>query len=116
MDRTVTCSHDASMRGVTTGLKHPSGKGQGMIVTHIGSDDGFVERCLNVFCGNKNRDYNEETDRIQFEGLFATVLSTFRKGGSISMDTLSYSRRDEAGPTTASKKAIQNRLTSKALS
>ncbi|KAH8038778.1 hypothetical protein HPB51_003262 [Rhipicephalus microplus] len=32
--------------GLTTGLKQPSGKGQRLIVTHIGSEDGFVDGCL----------------------------------------------------------------------
>ncbi|KAH6928324.1 hypothetical protein HPB50_014276 [Hyalomma asiaticum] len=36
----------ARANGLTTGLKQPSGKGQRLIVTHIGSEDGFVDGCL----------------------------------------------------------------------
>ncbi|KAH7961335.1 hypothetical protein HPB52_007940 [Rhipicephalus sanguineus] len=54
----------ARANGLTTGLKQPSGKGQRLIATHIGSEDGFVDDCLDVFRGQKTGDYHEEVDGI----------------------------------------------------
>lgn len=115
VDTTVVSHRDAFMRGLTTGLKQPSGKGQRLIVTHIGSEDGFVEGCLDVFRGKKTGDYHEEMDGNRFERWFHTVLEKLPQGSVIVMDNASYhSRLEEAVPTTASRKeAVQDWLTSK---
>ncbi|KAH6921231.1 hypothetical protein HPB50_027780 [Hyalomma asiaticum] len=71
----VTAGHTRSTsNGLTTGLKQPFGKGQRLIVTHIGSEDGFVDSCLGVFRGQKTGDYHEEMDGYRFEGWFSDVL------------------------------------------
>lgn len=104
-DTTVKSSADAFRRGLTTGLKQPSGKGQRVIVTHIGSKDGFVDGCLDVFRGKKTGDYHEEMDGPRFEGWFDGVLQRLPSGSVIVMDNASYhSRRNEAVPTTNSLK------------
>ncbi|XP_029827021.2 uncharacterized protein LOC115312279 [Ixodes scapularis] len=105
------------MRGLTTGLKHPSGKGQRVIVTHIGSEDGFVAGCLDVFHGVKTGDYHEEMNGTRFEIWFEAVLQMLPRGSVIVMDNASYhSRRLEAVPTTGSRKeVIQQWLTSKGI-
>ncbi|KAM7298945.1 uncharacterized protein ISCGN_019512 [Ixodes scapularis] len=117
VDSTVTSSHDAFMRGLTTGLKQPSGKGQRLIVTHIGSEDGFVPGCLDVFRGKKTGDYHEEMDGPRFEKWFDDVLQKLPTGSVIVMDNAPYhSRRLEAVPTTTSRKElIQGWLTSKGI-
>ncbi|XP_040063080.1 uncharacterized protein LOC120837639 [Ixodes scapularis] len=103
------------MRGLTTGLKQPSGKGQRLIVTHIGSEDEFVPGCLDVFRGKKTGDYHEEMDGPRFEKWFDDVLQKLPTGSVIVMDNAPYhSRRLEAVPTTSSRKElIQGWLTSK---
>ncbi|KAM7307099.1 uncharacterized protein ISCGN_010735 [Ixodes scapularis] len=115
VDATVASSHDAFMRGLSTGLKQPSGKGQRLIVTHIGSDEGFVDGCLDVFRGQNTRDYHEEMDGTRFEKWFDGVLDKLPTGSVIVMDNASYhSRRMEAVPTTSSRKDdIRQWLTSK---
>ncbi|KAM7281660.1 uncharacterized protein ISCGN_006325 [Ixodes scapularis] len=117
VDSTVTSSHDAFMRGLTTGLKQPSGKGQRFIVTHIGSEDGFVPGCLDVFRGKKTGDYHEEMDGPRFEKWFDDVLQKLPTGSVIVMDNAPcHSRRLEAVPTTSSRKElIQGWLTSKGI-
>ncbi|KAM7311876.1 uncharacterized protein ISCGN_008783 [Ixodes scapularis] len=117
VDSTVTSSHDAFMRGLTTGLKQPSGKGQRLIVTHIGSEDGFVPGCLDVFRGKKTGDYHEEMDGPRFEKWFDDVLQKLPTGSVIVMDNAPYhSRRLEAVPTSSSRKElIQGWLTSKGI-
>lgn len=116
-DTTVASHHDAFMRGLTTGLKQPSGKGQRLIVTHIGSEDGFVSGCLDIFRGTKTGDYHEEMDGTRFERWFGAVLPQLPQGSVIVMDNASYhSRLEEAVPTTSSRKqVVQDWLTSKGL-
>ncbi|KAM7293679.1 uncharacterized protein ISCGN_023277 [Ixodes scapularis] len=118
VDTTVAASHDAFMRGLSTGLKQPSGKGQRLIVTHIGSDEGFVDDCLDVFCGQKTGDYHEEMDGARFEKWLDGVLYKLPTGSVIVMDNASYhSRRLEAVPTTSSRRDdIRQWLTSKKIS
>ncbi|KAM7290001.1 hypothetical protein ISCGN_030129 [Ixodes scapularis] len=118
VDTTVASSHDAFMRGLSTGLKQPSGKGQRLIVTHIGSDESFVDGCLDVFRGQKTGDYHEEMDGASFEKWFDGVLDKLPTGSVIVMDNASYhSRRLEAVPTTSSRKNdIRQWLTSKKIS
>ncbi|XP_029824061.2 uncharacterized protein LOC115309944 [Ixodes scapularis] len=104
---TVTSSHNAFMRGITTGLKQPSGKGQRLIITHIGSEDGFVAGCLNVFRGQKTGDYHEEMDGTRFEKGFDGALQKLPAGSVVIMDNVSYhSRRPDAVPTTNSRKKV----------
>lgn len=43
---TVKSTRNAFLRGLTIGLKQPSGKGARLIVTHTGNKDGFVDGCL----------------------------------------------------------------------
>ncbi|XP_040066116.1 uncharacterized protein LOC120839819 [Ixodes scapularis] len=103
------------MRGLTTGLKQPSEKSQRHIVTHIGSEDGFVAGCLDAFRGLKTGDYHEKINGTRFETWFEAVLQILPTGSVIVMDNASYhSRRLEAVPTSGSRKeVIQQWLTSK---
>ncbi|KAM7307120.1 uncharacterized protein ISCGN_010756 [Ixodes scapularis] len=93
-------------------------KGQRLIVTHIGSDEGFVDGCLDVFRGQKTGDYHEEMDGARFNKWFDGVLDTLPTGSVIVMDNASYhSRRLEALSTTSSRKDdIRQWLTSKKIS
>ncbi|KAM7287689.1 uncharacterized protein ISCGN_031380 [Ixodes scapularis] len=118
VDTTVASSHDAFMRGLSAGLKQPSGKGQRLIVTHIGSDEVFVDGCLDVFRGQKTGDCHEEMDGARFEKWFDGVLDKLPTGSVMVMDNTSYhSRRLEAVPTTSSPKDdIRQWLTSKKIS
>ncbi|XP_037500194.1 uncharacterized protein LOC119374209 [Rhipicephalus sanguineus] len=105
----------ARANGLSTGLKQPSGKGQRLIVTHIGSEDGFVDGCLDVFRGRKTGDYHEEMDGNRFEGWFGDVLQKLPAGSVIVLGNAPYhSRREEKLPTTSWKKEnIQEWLNSK---
>ncbi|XP_072143629.1 uncharacterized protein [Dermacentor andersoni] len=70
-NRSIVCTDTVVQRrghlypranGLSTGLKQPSGKRQRRIVTHIGSEDGFVDSCLDVFRGQETGDYHKEID------------------------------------------------------
>lgn len=111
-DTTVTTARDAFIKGLSTGLKAPSGKGKRLIVLHIGSDDGFVEDGLLVFESKKTGDYHEEMNSQVFEEWFQKILPHLEDDCIIVLDNASYhTRKLEKNPTSATKKAdIQNWL------
>ncbi|KAH9361011.1 hypothetical protein HPB48_006330 [Haemaphysalis longicornis] len=71
------------MRGLTTGLKEPSEKGQRLIVTPIYSEDCSVDDCLLLFRGVKIGGYHEEMDGTRFERWFDGVLAQLLQGSVI---------------------------------
>ncbi|KAH7968663.1 hypothetical protein HPB52_010575 [Rhipicephalus sanguineus] len=68
IDSTVTSSHDAFMRGLPTGLKQLSGRGQRLIISHVRNKGGFIDGCLDIFRGRKTGDYHEEMDGSRSSG------------------------------------------------
>lgn len=114
-DLTVTNARQAFIEGLSTGLKPPSGKGCRLIITHIGSDTGFVEGGLSVFQSRKTGDYHEDMNAGVFEKWFESILPRLEPGSVIVLDNASYhTRRAEPLPTSNWKKAdIFNWLTSK---
>ncbi|XP_042150266.1 uncharacterized protein LOC121838232 [Ixodes scapularis] len=91
--------------------------GEGVIVTHAGSDTGFVSGCLDVFRGKKKGDYHDEMDSNRLEAWFLHLLDHIEPKSVIVIDNAPYhSRKAEAVPTTATKKGeIQQWLSSKNL-
>lgn len=65
-DLSVTNNRDAFLEGWSTGLTAPSGKGRRIIITHVGSDSGFLEDGLLCFESKKGGDYHEEYERRGF--------------------------------------------------
>ncbi|KAM7315596.1 uncharacterized protein ISCGN_005379 [Ixodes scapularis] len=109
-DTTVRSARDAGNRGLSTGLKNPSGKGSRLIVTHVGGDQGFVEGCLDIFHGVKSGDYHDEMDGNRFEHWFDLFLTKVEPGSVIVMDNAS------CVPTKSSTKSvIQEWLSSKGI-
>ncbi|KAL1424121.1 hypothetical protein MTO96_003620 [Rhipicephalus appendiculatus] len=53
-DTTVSSREDAFRKGLTTGLRAPSGKGGRLIVLHAGSENGFVDGASLVFRAKKS--------------------------------------------------------------
>ncbi|XP_072389313.1 uncharacterized protein [Diabrotica undecimpunctata] len=73
-DTTVKTPRQAFIEGLSTGLQAPSGKGQRLIVAHIGSDTGFLQNSALVFVSKKTGDYHEDMDAACFEKWFENVL------------------------------------------
>lgn len=98
------------MGGWSTGLKMPSGKGRRLIITHIGSNDGFVTDGLLVFESKSTGDYHEDMNAEVFEEWFENILQKIEPESVIVMDNAPYhSRRKEQIPTMAWRKnKIQN--------
>ena len=105
------------------GIKVGAGKGKRLIVNHIGSSQGFLKNCDDVFEATKKIDFHDEMDADHWEGwLKKKVLPNIAEETSkavIVIDNASYhSRYTESSKTvtTKNKKAeIQEWLTSKGI-
>ena len=62
-DQTITTPKDDFLRGLTVGLKNPSGKGKQPFVVHIGNETGFVNNGLWVFESHSTTEYHEQMAR-----------------------------------------------------
>ncbi|XP_056633544.1 uncharacterized protein LOC130443098 [Diorhabda sublineata] len=95
-DKTVNNFRQAFLEGISTRLRAPSGKGRRLIVTHIGSDSGFVDGGLLLF---------EYINADVFEEYFIQMLDLIPAGSVIVLDDASnYSRQVENLPTTSWRK------------
>lgn len=69
VDENITNSRQAFLNGLSTGLKNPQ-KGKRLIITHIGSTDGFLNGGGWIFQAEKTDregDYHKEMDAHNFE-------------------------------------------------
>lgn len=82
-----------------------TGKGKRLIITHIGSENGFVEGGLLVFESKKDGDYHKDMNANVFEEWFAKILDILPENSVIVLDNAPYhSRKVEKIPTTNTKK------------
>lgn len=89
VDKTIKSKHDAFTRGSTTGATNPTGKGQRLIVLHIGSHRGFLEGGLLNFLSKKNSsDYHEEMNGDNFHEWFESIIPRLEPNSVIVMDTI----------------------------
>lgn len=115
-DKTVVSARMATSEGLSTGAVNSSSKGKRLIVSHIGSQDGFVPRGLLCFESKKNtQDYHDEMNRDSFRDWLAGVLPRLKENAVIVMDNAPYhSVKTEKCPTTNwRKQAIVEWLESK---
>ncbi|GFR04556.1 DDE_3 domain-containing protein, partial [Trichonephila clavata] len=105
-DTTIKSSYEASSSSLTLGLTAPKGKGRRLVITHIGTKEGFVRDAADIFIGNISRYYHEERDVNHFEKWFETIMPKLKPQ---SMDNARYhSVKKEKIPTSSWKKsAIQ---------
>lgn len=69
-DKTAKSSHDAFLKGLTTGLLAPLGKGARLILVHAGSSAiGFVPGAADYFRAKRgnNTEYHSKMDGKYFE-------------------------------------------------
>ncbi|XP_054717309.1 uncharacterized protein LOC129226706 [Uloborus diversus] len=108
---------EAFMSGLSTGLKAPTGKGSRLIITHAGSEKGFVKGAADVFKAKKSKgDYHEEMNGDYYEQWFKNkLLPNLDPNSIIVIDNASYhSVFVENIPNTSTKKDdIRRWLTSK---
>lgn len=114
-DGNITSARQAFNEGLSVGLKQPSGKGSRLIVTHIGSDSGFLPNGELIFKSKKTGDYHEEMNAEVFEKWFEGIIQLVEPGSVIVMDNAPYhSRHLEPLPKQSWKKAaIQEWLINK---
>lgn len=106
-DKTVKTARMAASEGLSTGAVNPSGKGKRLIVSHIGSEDGFVPGGLLCFESKKNtQDYHDEMNGDSFRDWLKGVLPRLKDNAVIVMDNAPYhSVKMEKCPTTNWRKA-----------
>ena len=116
-DTTVKTSKDAFLNGLSTGLKNPSGKGERVIITHAGGNDGFVDGAGLVFKAKKGEgDYHKEMNARTYEEWFSKqLLPNIPENSVIVLDNAPYhSAKQELLPRQGwRKKDIQQWLESK---
>ncbi|KAL4123323.1 hypothetical protein QTP88_015520 [Uroleucon formosanum] len=108
VDKTIQSKQDAFNKGLATGPKNPTGKGQRLIVLHIGSDMGFLEGGLFVLYQKKNSaDYHDEMNGDTFKDWFVFILPRLCPNSIVVMDNAPYhSVQTEKYPTSNSNKAV----------
>ncbi|XP_077488018.1 uncharacterized protein LOC144098926 [Amblyomma americanum] len=110
-DSTVKSSQDAFLRGLTTGLPAPSGKGGRLILVHAGSSlTGFVSGAADFFRAKKgaSADYHSEMDGKYFEEWFSSkLLPNIPNSSIIVMDNAPYHSVALEKPLTTSTRKIE---------
>ncbi|XP_023937205.1 uncharacterized protein LOC112045306 isoform X2 [Bicyclus anynana] len=117
-DLDIKSSRQAFLNGLSTGLKNPQ-KGKRLIITHIGSSEGFLEGGQWIFEAKKgDGDYHGEMDAHNFEKWFEKILNKVEPGSVIVLDNAPYhSRLVERVPNMSWRKAdIQTWLKGKNIS
>lgn len=106
-DNTVLSKHDAFNKGLTTGSTNPTGKGQRLIILHIGSEKGFLPGGLLCFVSKKNTaDYHDEMNGDNFKEWFEAILPRLESNSIIVLDNALYhSVKLEKYPSTRWNKA-----------
>ena len=103
-----TCDEVVAGTTWVGGLKVPSGAGKRLIVNDIGSRDGFLHDCREVFVGKKDGDYHSEMNSDHFEDWWRNkVLPSLPDKSVVIIDNAKYHSRftDESKkPTTSWKK------------
>lgn len=86
IDLTVKSSRDAFLRGLSCGLRDPSGKGGRLTFVHIGSNKGFVPNGLFAMESKKTGNYHKDMDSTVFEDWIQSVLPELEPNSVIVLD------------------------------
>ncbi|XP_060875351.1 uncharacterized protein LOC132948737 [Metopolophium dirhodum] len=106
VDQTVTSHRMAFLEGLSTGAPNPTGKGKRLIILHIGSTDGFLQRGLLCFESKKNTsDYHDEMNGQTFKEWFEEILPLLKDNAVVVMDNAPYhSVKSEKVPNMTPRK------------
>lgn len=101
-DKTVKSPKQAFMYGLSTGNKAPSGRGSCLIITHIGSDTGFVNRSLWIFESKKVEIITKKWTGKVLKSGFCEILPLLDENAVIVLNnTLYHSCKKEKVPNTS---------------
>lgn len=108
-DTTVEENPHAALQpssNVSLGYKDPIGKGQRLIISAVGGDDGFIQVANEVFTSKNDGDYHKEMNSAHFEEwVVQKLIPKLPKNAVLVMDNAPYhSRRKVKVPTSSSKK------------
>lgn len=89
-DKTIKSPKDAFLKGLSTGLRSPKGKGSRLIVVHMGCEEGFLKDGLMVFQSKSTADYHEEMTGNVFEDYFRELLPSLEDNSVVVLDNAPY--------------------------
>ncbi|KAJ4433338.1 hypothetical protein ANN_15597 [Periplaneta americana] len=72
-DKKIVSPKDAFLKGLSVGLRNPTGKGKRLIVVHIGNENGF-ENNASLGFESQTKEYPEEMTGEAFEW-FGKILN-----------------------------------------
>ncbi|XP_026319497.1 uncharacterized protein LOC113229996 [Hyposmocoma kahamanoa] len=116
VDTKIKSSREAFLEGLTTGLQNPVGKGKRLIISHVGSEEGFVDDGLLILeSKKKTEDYHDEMNSEHFEEWLRGILPRLKENSVLVLDNAPYhSRKLEQTPSSAWRKSnIQEWMKSK---
>ncbi|XP_050507899.1 uncharacterized protein LOC126885381 [Diabrotica virgifera virgifera] len=104
-DKNILSSRQAFIEGWSTSISPPSGKDSRLIISHLGSEKGFLRDGSLEFQSKSTKDYHEEMTADVFEEYFEQMIEHIPPNSIIVLDNAPYhSRLVERLPTTAWKK------------
>lgn len=70
----------SSRQAFLEGLKGPSGKGRRLVVSHVGSEEGFVDDALLIFEAKKGlNDYHKEMTSDIYENWLKNIFPKLKE-------------------------------------
>lgn len=91
VDTKITSSREAFLERPTTGLKNLVGKGRRLIISHVGSEEGFVDGGLLIFeSKKKTEDYHDEMNSEHFEEWLRGILPKLKENSVLVLDNAPY--------------------------
>ncbi|XP_045452758.1 uncharacterized protein LOC123661864 [Melitaea cinxia] len=116
VDTNIKSKQQSFLEGLTTGLKGPSGKGRRLVVSHVGSEEGFVNGGEMILEAKKRlKDYHKEMNSDEYEKWLKNILPKLKENSVLVIDNAPYhTRKLESLPTSSWRKGqIQEWLKSK---
>ena len=112
VDLTIKTAAEALRRGLSYGFKAASSTGERVIIIHIGSDDGFVDRGLYTLHSSRGADYHDDMNHTFFEEWLLSILPELEHDSVIVLDNASYhsQKKDKIPNTSWNKPEIVNWL------
>lgn len=89
-DSEIKSKKDAFLKGLSTGLKNPSGKGKRLIISHIGNEEGFLKNGELIFESKSSGDYHQEMNGDVFLNYFKRILPLTKDNSVIVLDNAPY--------------------------
>ena len=109
-DCTIKSANDAKEKGLSTGIKWHSGRGNRLLILHMIGPDGLIPEVEKIWIRTSNQtpqsdDYHHDIDSATFYNWFKDSLKHLPPNAVVVMDNASIHNKRSAGtPTSKSRK------------